>query len=56
MSHRLQFTLTEERFKAVKAAAEREGISISAWINTAITAKLSAAPSGTNTAAAPTDK
>lgn len=56
MAHRLQITLTEERYKVIKAAAEREGISISAWINTAIAAKLSAAPSGTNTAAAPTDK
>ena len=51
----MQITLSDERFEAVRAAAQREGISISAWINTAIAAKLSPAPAGSNTAAAPTE-
>lgn len=40
-SHRLQISIKRERFEQIKAAADATGVSLSAWINTAIAEKLS---------------
>lgn len=43
-SHKLQISMTETRYKEVKAAAEAEGLSLSGWINAAIAARLPKSP------------